>query len=70
MKGKLEEQSMEELGRNLKDTKEEIRKERFKSVTSKVDNPKKINELKKHIARILTIKREYALGIREKKAAR
>jgi large subunit ribosomal protein L29 len=64
MKGKLEEQSMEELGRNLKDTKEEIRKERFKSVTSKVDNPKKVSQLKKQIARILTLKREYDLGKR------
>jgi large subunit ribosomal protein L29 len=67
MKGKLEEQSMEELGRNLKDTKEEIRKERFKSVTSKVDNPKKISQLKKQIARILTLKREYDLGKRTPK---
>ncbi len=64
MKGKLEEQSLEELGRNLKDTKEEIRKERFKSVTSKVDNPKKVSQLKKQIARILTLKREYDLGKR------
>lgn len=67
MKGKLEEQSMEELGRNLKDTKEEIRKERFKSVTSKVDNPKKVSQLKKQIARILTLKREYDLGKRTPK---
>lgn len=67
MKGKLEEQSMEELGRNLKDTKEEIRKERFKSVTSKVDNPKKVGQLKKQIARILTLKREYDLGKRTPK---
>jgi ribosomal protein L29 len=70
MKGKLEELPVEELDRSLKETKELLRKERFKAVTSKVDNPKKINELKKHIARILTIKREYALGIREKKAAK
>lgn len=67
MKGKLEEQSMEELGRNLKDTKQEIRKERFKSVTSKVDNPKKLSQLKKQIARILTLKREYDLGKRTPK---
>ncbi|MBN2158819.1 MAG: 50S ribosomal protein L29 [Spirochaetes bacterium] len=68
MKGKLEELSMEELDRSLNDTKIELRKERFKAVTSKVDNPKKIRELKKHIARILTLKKEYALGIKQKSA--
>ncbi|MBN1495235.1 MAG: 50S ribosomal protein L29 [Spirochaetes bacterium] len=70
MKGKLEELTIEELERSLNETKENLRKERFKAVTSKVDNPKKIKELKKHIARILTLKRQYALGIREKKALR
>lgn len=64
MKGKLEELTNEELNKSLADSKEELRKERFRSVTSKVDNPKKINELKKHIARILTIRKEYELGIR------
>jgi len=70
MKGKIEELSFEELDRSLGETKEALRKERFKAVTSKVDNPKKIKELKKHIARILTLKREYALGIRNKKVSR
>ena len=70
MKGKIEELSTEELDRSLGETKEALRKERFKAVTSKVDNPKKIKELKKHISRILTLKREYALGIRQKKGSR
>ena len=70
MKGKLEELPVEELDRSLRESKELLRKERFKAVTSKVDNPKKINQLKKHIARILTIKREYSLGIRERKTAK
>jgi large subunit ribosomal protein L29 len=70
MKGKIEELSIEELDRSLAESKETLRKERFKAVTSKVDNPKKIRELKKHIARILTLKREYSLGIRNKKASR
>lgn len=68
MKGKLEELNAEELKRSMAESKEEIRKERFKSVTSKLDNAKKISTLKKHVARILTIQREYELGIREKKA--
>ena len=65
MKGKLEELTMDELNRSLLDAKVELRKERFRAVTSKVDNPKKINNLKKHVARILTLKREYDLGIRK-----
>jgi len=65
MKGKLEELTMDELNKSLLDTKVELRKERFRAVTSKVDNPKKIRNLKKHVARILTLKREYDLGIRK-----
>ena len=65
MKGKIEELTMAELNKSLTDTKVELRKERFKSVTSKVDNPKKIKGLKRHIARILTLKQEYNLGIRK-----
>ena len=69
MKGKLEELTIEELDRSLSESKEELRKERFNSVTSKVDNPNKIKELKRHIARILTLKNEYKIGIREKKGS-
>lgn len=65
MKGKLEELTIEELNTSLADSKVELRKQRFKAVTSKVDNPKKIQSLKKHIARILTLKKEYQLGIRK-----
>lgn len=65
MKGKLEELTMEELKKSLLDTKIELRKERFRAVTSKVDNPKKIKSLKKHVARILTLKKEYDLGMRK-----
>ncbi len=70
MKGKIEELTLEELERSLNESKEELRKQRFKAVTSKVDNPKKIKQLKKHIARILTLKHEYDLGIRAKKSSR
>lgn len=65
MKGKLEELTPAELLKSQEDAKKELRQERFKSVTSKVDNPKKIRELKKHIARILTLKKERDLGIRK-----
>ena len=66
MKGKLEELTMEEIDKSLIESKEELRKERFLAVTSKVEDPKKIRELKRHIARILTLKNEYKLGIRTK----
>ncbi|MCL1910704.1 MAG: 50S ribosomal protein L29 [Leptospirales bacterium] len=64
MKGKIDEFTSEELEKSLLESKEELRKERFKAVTSKVENPRKIRELKKHIARILTLKRQRELGIR------
>ena len=67
MKGKLEELNIEELDKSLIDSKEELRIERFKAVTSKVENPKKVKELKRHIARILTLKNEYKLSIRQSK---
>ena len=67
MKGNLEELTREELDRGLTDAKEELRKQRFQAVTGKLDNPKKIKELKKQIARILTLNNEYKHGIRESK---
>jgi ribosomal protein L29 len=66
MKGKLEELTVEELDKGLSESKEALRLERFKAVTSRVENPKKMSELRKHIARILTLKNEYKLGIRVK----
>ncbi len=68
MKGKIEELNNEELDRSLKESKEALRLERFKRVTSSLENPKKVRNLKKHIARILTLKREYELGIRSQKS--
>ena len=66
MKGKLEELNIEELDKILEDSKIDLRKERFSAITSKVDDLKKISRLKKTIARILTLKSEYRLGIRTK----
>lgn len=67
MKENLRELSVDELKKGLLDAKETIRKERFKGVTAKVENPKKIHQLKKRIARIMTIQRERELGIRGSK---
>lgn len=68
MKGNLDQLTVAELEKVVVDSKSEIRKERFKAVTGKLDDPKKTRELKKAIARALTVKREYELGTREKKA--
>ncbi len=67
MKGKLNELNIEDLNRSLRESKEALRLERFKRITSTLSNPKKAKNLKKHIARILTLKREYELGIKEQK---
>jgi len=67
MKGNLEEFTAEELDKNLIESKEELRKLRFRSVTGTIDNPKKIKSLKKQIARILTLKNEFKLGMRPEK---
>jgi ribosomal protein L29 len=66
MKGNFDQLTIEELTKNVTDSKEEIRKERFKSVTGKLEDTKKIRELKKKISRSMTLKREYELGIRTK----
>lgn len=67
MKGQLEELTIQELDEQLLDCKEQIRVARFNSVTGNLQNSKSIRDNKKKIARILTLKREYDLGIREKK---
>ena len=67
MKSMLTELSIEELAKAINDAKEEIAKERFKSVTGKLEDTKKIRELKKKIARCHTLLKEYEQGIRVKK---
>jgi large subunit ribosomal protein L29 len=63
MKGNIQELTLEELDKELVKSKEEIRNQRFQSVTGKIDNPKLIKELKKKIARINTAKRAHELGL-------
>lgn len=49
------------------DLRVELRKLRFDMVVSTVENPARIREIRRDIARIKTIKREVELGIREEK---
>ena len=66
MKEKIEGLTEQELTNQYNEAKESIRKLRFQSVTGKLENTKSINNLKKKIARILTLRKEYELGIKKR----
>ncbi len=56
MKAKeIREKSSEELNAKLKELKEELFHLRFQLAINQLDNPHKINAVKKDIARIMTI---------------
>lgn len=54
-----------QLDEKLSDLKEELFNLRFQSVTGQLDNPMRIREVKKDIARVKTIATERQLGIRK-----
>ena len=54
--------SNEELASQLKDSKQELFNLRFQLATGQLDNPIRIREVKRTIARIKTIMRERELG--------
>ncbi len=59
MKVKLHELKDAEIATQLKDASKELREQRFQfAVTRSLENPKKIRNLKKKIARLQTIQRE------------
>lgn len=55
---KLRDQSNEELQKNLVDLEEQLFKLRFQKSTGQLENPIKIREVRKDIARVLTIMNE------------
>ncbi len=55
---KLRELTDEELTKRVEDFKEELFNLRFQLATGQLDNPMRIREVKKNIARIKTIQRE------------
>lgn len=55
---KLRELTDEELSKRVNDFKEELFNLRFQLATGQLDNPMRIREVKKNIARIKTIQRE------------
>ena len=52
-----------ELGKKLDDLKGELFNLRFQMVTAQLDNPMRIREVRRDIARVKTILRERELGI-------
>jgi large subunit ribosomal protein L29 len=54
-----------ELDQKLREFKEELFNLRFQHATAQLDNPTRIREVRRIIARIKTIKREQELGIKQ-----
>jgi large subunit ribosomal protein L29 len=60
---KYRELTREELERNVRDLREELFNLRFRVSSQKLDNPLKIRQLRREIARILTIMHEEETGV-------
>lgn len=54
----LRELADDELVEQLDEHREELFNLRFQAVTSQLDNPRRIKQVKREIARILTVQRE------------
>ncbi|NLO38611.1 MAG: 50S ribosomal protein L29 [Ruminiclostridium sp.] len=60
----LREKNMAELTQELQELKSELFKLRFQHATNQLDNPIKLKNVKKDIARVKTVIREIELGIK------
>ncbi|MDD4796754.1 MAG: 50S ribosomal protein L29 [Eubacteriales bacterium] len=60
----IRELSSEELNARLGDLKAELFNLRFQQATGQLQNPLKLNDCKKNIARVKTILRERELGLK------
>jgi len=60
---------VEELEIQLEDDKEELENLRFQQKLQQVENPLRIRHLRREIAQINTVLREYDLGIRQRETA-
>ncbi|WP_066640489.1 50S ribosomal protein L29 [Desulfolucanica intricata] len=64
MKAKdIRELTEDELKKKLNDSKDELFKLRFQLATGQLDNPMKIKEVRRNIARMKTVIRQRELGI-------
>jgi len=68
-KDQLRELPVEELEIQLEDDKEELENLRFQQKLQQVENPLRIRHLRREIAQIKTVLREYDLGIRQRQTA-
>lgn len=61
----LRDLTSDELSRKLSDLKEELFNLRFQLATGQLENPVRVQEVRKNIARVMTIIHERALKVRE-----
>lgn len=61
---KLRDMTKVELDQKLQEFKEELFNLRFQHATAQLDNPMRIKEVKRNIARVKTVLREMELGIK------
>ena len=61
---KIKEMSSPELEKEIGELQQELFKLRFKSATNGLDNPMRIKEVKKDIARIKTVLRQRELEVK------
>ncbi len=66
---KIRDMSADEISQRVTDLKEELFNLRFRNSTRQLDNPLRIREVKRDIARLSTVLREHELGIRKLGAA-
>ncbi len=59
------EMTEKELKNKLEDLQEEMQNLRFQHATHQLDNPLRLRMMRKDIARIKTVLKEYELGIRK-----
>ncbi|MDD4296447.1 MAG: 50S ribosomal protein L29 [Ruminiclostridium sp.] len=60
----LRDKNMNELTQELQELKNELFKLRFQYATNQLDNPMRLKNVKKDIARVKTVIREMELGIK------
>ncbi len=60
----LREKNIAELTQELQELKSELFKLRFQHATNQLDNPIKLKNVKRDIARVKTVMREMELGIK------
>ena len=66
-KNELNDMTVSELEVKLKDNVESLQNFRFQKALQQLENPSQIGNIKKEIAQLKTVLREYALGARSEK---